>query len=436
MKNSEKLLEAIGDVRGDLVPAPDRAYPRSSRIYTLVGSICAALLIAGGGVLLYRSRGDKPAVKPESSVQQTDTTAGTSATQQSSQTTQTVTETQPPVDQPKEVVPLWQGMPDAADAEPKTGTGKISAARIDSGGAGLSGNIAVNSTDELDSAIPWEAAAEAGLLPVYRCLGTNGSLLPVYLTEEQMTDIAARAATALSVQVQTKQVNRIGDLIGDRSDERAYQVVLKCGDVTLEAAGDGELDVTFRNGVPIPAEYALPAEPTADQEQAYLMWCAEQFADLLQMKAPAGYSVHTRKDSGRLDAYYYLYDKADSPAQTLLNSTVRNVRIAAEYGSVKRLFIHNPLTAAEYCGEYPIITQDEAKQRLTAQEQVDEAEIAAVSLVYWYNVHQQSILPYYRFSVKADDNELLADGLTGYAYCYVPAVREEFLEAEPAHPVQ
>ncbi len=436
MKNSEKLLEAIGDVRGDLVPAPDREYPRSSRIYTVVGSICAALLIAGGGVLLYRSRGDKPDVRPESSVQQTDTTAGTSATQQTSQTTQITTQTEPPVIQPKEVIPLWQGMPDAADSDPKSGTDKITAARIDSGGAGLSGNIAVRSTDELNSAIPWEAAAACETLPVYWCIGTNGSYPPVYLTEEQMTEIGARAATALSVKVQTKQVQRIGDLTRDSADDRPYRVTLQCGDVTVEAAGDGEVDVTFKGGVQIPAEYQLPAEPTAEQEQAYLMWCAEQFADLLQMKAPAGYSVHSRNDSGALNAEYYLYDKADTPAQTLLNSTVRNVRITTENGSVQRLFILNPLIAAEYIGDYPIITEDEAKKQLTAQEQVTEADIAAVSLVYWYNVHQQGILPYYRFSVKADDNVLLADGLTAYAYCYVPAVREEFLEAEPAHPVQ
>ena len=428
MTNSEKLLEAIGDVREELIPAPDREYPNSRRLLVTAGRICAALLIMGGCLLWYRSRKNQPIgiiglVPRDSSAQQTETTAA-------------LTESQPPVIQPSEIVPLYEGLPDAADTARKDGTEILTAERIDSGSAGIAGGIAVRSEDELKSAIPWEAAAECDTLPVYRNCAANGYSPPVYLTAEQMTEIGARAAMALSVQVQSREIRRISDLSAGSSDDRAYSVVLQCGDVTVETAGDGEVSVTFSRGVQIPAEYLPPDEPDAGQEQAFFMWCAERFAGLLQFSEPAGYTVHTRDDRGTLNTEYYLYDKAESPAQTLLSSTVRSVRIVPENSTVMRLYVRNPLTAAEYLGDYPIMTPDEAKQLLLAQEQIREPDIADTALVYWYSPHQQNILPYYRFYVRADDSVPLADGLTAYGCCYVPAVRSEWIETEPAHPVQ
>jgi len=95
------------------------------------------------------------------------------------------------------------------------------------------------------------------------------------------------------------------------------------------------------------------------------------------------------------------------------------------------------LTCSEYLGDYPIITEEEARELLlngncipaVSSDNIEEKDIVKVELIYRTDEYIQ---PYYRYYVDTTDSSLLDAERRGdmkeYCLYHVPAVSSEFLE--------
>ena len=117
-------------------------------------------------------------------------------------------------------------------------------------------------------------------------------------------------------------------------------------------------------------------------------------------------------------------------------------RFDRSYALTDEIRIRNALAAAETLGDYPIVSADEARQRLRAGNYQtsapcalpEDADIAGEELVYRTGSREQLLLPYYRFYVRLPDTDMeYADGLQLYGAYYVPAIADAYLENMPVY---
>ena len=140
---------------------------------------------------------------------------------------------------------------------------------------------------------------------------------------------------------------------------------------------------------------------------------------------------------------YAVYDAGETDAEGIANYNLCSASfVPTEDGRLGSIRIRNALAAAETLGDYPIVSADEARQRLRAGNYQtsapcalpEDADIAGVELVYRTGSREQLLLPYYHFYVRLPDTDMeYADGLQLYGAYYVPAIADAYLENMPVY---
>ena len=213
----------------------------------------------------------------------------------------------------------------------------------------------------------------------------------------------------------------------------------------LRAQADGTLVYFLPDGgLALPAGYSFTVSGTTDgAARETIAYLAERYSALLRMTAPVPVTGGDYNIYGEYRRTYAVYDAGETDAEGIANYNLCSASfVPTEDGRLGSIRIRNALAAAETLGDYPIVSADDARQRLRAGNYQtsapcalpEDADIAGVELVYRTGSREQLLLPYYRFYVRLPDTDMeYADGLQLYGAYYVPAIADAYLENMPVY---
>lgn len=311
---------------------------------------------------------------------------------------------------------------------------------------------------ELENGNPWTADTELETLPVYKNLAFTEELgkigIEVYLTEEQAKDAVQSAADALGVEItDTKTTNVSHSTKGyEVSEGLIYCYEAYCDgsplgidSVELLIYGNGELGISFNDNLKLPDEYAISDENADAEDIDRLMtYLADRFSALINYENPVSYTIADRNIDGEKSISFYLYDEADDCAQSMINYSLCRSVFSIYNGELSHIWLNNPLDAAEYVGDYPIITMDEAQELLISGKylfggysdtsgdgKITADMIGKAELVY-PSGSAPYLMPYYRFYIDQHSDEWYTqhdriEGLRDFDIILVPAINAEYL---------
>lgn len=294
---------------------------------------------------------------------------------------------------------------------------------------------------EITTGNPWNPDIELTSLPVYKNLsyvdpiGREGFL--TYLTEEQLAAMAEETADALGVEIVSTTVQTVQRARGSKkgiSDELAQSpflfkaicdgTPLGVQKITISIYGTGRIGIFFSEKLPLPDEYE-----NAD-EASVIQYIIQRFPNLFDFENPIIYSYSSRNIYGELTTGFSVYDGSEDYTESIINYSLRSYIISPSV-----IHIGTPLSAAEYLGDYPIISPEEAQELLldgkyistVFEDMLKGGELSAedvkkVDLIY-ITGFVEYYQPYYRFYVEMED----LNGMNNYGIFYVPAVCGEFL---------
>ena len=423
LKNNEKLLREIGEVRDDLIPDLKEKGPNRALKITLSAmcGLCAAFAVVGVGMKIYSRIHDNIPTQP-----------GTSVTAETTAPRKDVSESS-----------IWAGYSAAAHTPEKTGTENISlylkgfhnAVSASDGDRyyGLGADVSGRST-----------------LPVFRNYGRteneNGVRSAARLSEAETKALAQRASELLGL----PDVSVDSDYY-DEAKTVFYRCIMNSDDAQVTVTRDGTVSVLLSEHVP---------DSAAQSDEALVSYFAEKYAALAGWEHADGY-VKTIFSDDEIKICR-LYEASDDPLQALLNDCYSGIEISIISGEHESrgsgLFagmvkFSNLLMNGDYLGEYEMISAAEAKRSLTetdlrtigaqdyppiadelADGKIPSDRIAETELVYLYEDYEEFMAPFYRFWVDVTDlvkddpytQKTQADLVNGRHYIPfdVPAVRQ------------
>ena len=316
---------------------------------------------------------------------------------------------------------------------------------------------------------PWTEDAALKTLPVYQNVYVFSEDIPESArmtegligkraTQEEMEAAARAAAQALDAEVESIELFPTEELIQRFQTQKGevpkeYQhvnsVTLICGGgISVEADTELNIHVTFEPELTLPEEYALKPDASYEQQVKRGEYLIERYGKLLHMEKPV--LKIGRKRSFEEMSFCSVYEGAGDLAQQLVNYSMNTAAFTffseGELAGI-RLYRRD---LSEKVGDYPIITADQAQEKLAAGGYVKgaaalfpgEEHIVYRELVY--PTDQVLWMPYYRFYAEIGFDQLCyppeiyggkisRDGkpLKAYAAFYVPAIEDRYLGRMP-----
>ncbi len=318
-------------------------------------------------------------------------------------------------------------------------------AGIEIGGMGFEGLMAY-SVDELENGNPWrEIPSDTAALPVYVNLlytDTYEEGADYYTTEDEMRQAAEAAAESLGMEVLSAKAETMGVIRDTVQTERLTSLTAECAGET----GSAKIRIS-RTGT-ISAELT-PSVPFDTEE--------ERRSALDILSAFLGYRDAVIAESGDRDIHGDLYttlkvyEDSDDPVRKLLNYCAASSRLVrfpdeGDGREVNAVSKGPGFERLEYLGDYPVITEEDARAMLLRGEYlttvpadtlpeggITEDRIDRAELVYRCSLRDEYAEPYYRFFVRLREGfpASAAEGLLNWGIYYVPAVRVEYLAEIP-----
>ena len=199
------------------------------------------------------------------------------------------------------------------------------------------------------------------------------------------------------------------------------ELALTWKDVTVTVGESGELWVKLSR----PELAALTPDAAA-------AWLLEQYG--------AVFGEQTRyfmaaRDSGGCSLYFYRPE--EDLTQGILQRSILKTWVRLSGGSCELRLYRPELSDANTVGAYPLVTVDQARQRLAAGQHLSawepfpgEDRVKRVDLQYLARQTDRYFMPYYVFWVECDDGE---QGVCYRPY-YVPAVADAYIAGMPQSP--
>lgn len=423
---AEKLLQALSDAEDAMILAADPRNPakRHLPLWTKIGSAAAAVLVAGGvttAVMMNRSSGE---MTPD----------------------------------------CLKGTLTADENLPKIYV------EMKNAGMGYEG-IAVPDISDYASGNPWSEEQNITVMPVYknRVVKDQGfSILTDVDSEEivaEMKSVLIENAAALGVELTADDID---DNLPTQEERKiiaesyyaAWREEIPKGYFTpnnISYETDEYIITTdssfctrieFKQPVSIP--YALK---TTYREQALeaAEYLITEYSDLLNMENPVAAidgGDYALDDSGAHQLMFDIsvYDASGTIEQRIENYFMRYVKFCTnDSGDLRTIHIRRDDLAGELVGNYPLITAEEAAEKLKNGEYASSVpipedctidEYARVELVYRTSITDEYFIPYYKFWVDISDMmEFTGVGETikHYGAFYVPAVQPEYIEDVPTY---
>lgn len=402
MKNNDILLEVIGDIDEKLIPDLTSKKKKSSILkWATLSGVCAAAIFCA--VLLPKFNQDHNTISP------------------------------------------YGTLPYTNDESIKPGRDKIKS-NVLFGDMGFEGLMAYD-ISELDTPNPWTKDSGLTSLPVYRNLSYTDVRMALCLSEDQMKEIAQNTASLLKIKISDIKVTYVRDFVRGGVDDgkldSVYSVDAECGsDSTITVYGDGQIRISFDNKQ-LPANLSFThSSTTAEQARETLEYLSNEYAGLLGFDAPEYFSYADRSFSGEETRSYFVFNRSQNMVQSILNYNLSCAKFAPDdSGNLMCIWLNNPYCSSEYIGDYPIISETDAKNALLSGSyyssvpteyirggKISESDIAKTELVYRNN-REEYYQPYYKFYVELDTSAFnMAENLKNYGVFYVPAVEADYLD--------
>lgn len=227
------------------------------------------------------------------------------------------------------------------------------------------------------------------------------------------------------------------------------RAVMSCGQLDVRADGQVSWTISIPTGnypdtsdhLPEGHQFTVPYGTEKEAE-----WAAQYYADkysaFLGFEHPRTVIKTNKSSNGEVVRSVYVFEASEDSLSENLNFTFQNASLSINSeGNLWSISISDSLLLAEYCGDYPIISQEEATKALQEGKYIDrfynewettldDPDIVNVELVYRSSqVLDEYFMPYYRFIIKLV-NPILAEqgGEAEYMLAYyVPAVRGTYL---------
>lgn len=332
---------------------------------------------------------------------------------------------------------LWRG---STPAQHAPALEKLRIPDLVPGGMGFEGYLYYRAA-ELENGNPWHEGMALSSLPVYRNAAYDASGLGIAkgLDEAQMRALLDSAVSALGAAVRSVET------VTAEGADTVTELRAATDRGELRAQADGTLVYFLPDGgLALPAGYSFTVSGTTDgAARETIAYLAERYSALLRMTAPVPVTGGDYNIYGEYRRTYAVYDAGETDAEGIVNYNLCSASfVPTEDGRLGSIRIRNVLAAAETLGDYPIVSADDARQRLRAGNYQtsapcalpEDADIAGVELVYRTGSREQLLLPYYRFYVRLPDTDMeYADGLQLYGAYYVPAVTDAYLENMPVY---
>ena len=199
------------------------------------------------------------------------------------------------------------------------------------------------------------------------------------------------------------------------------ELALTWKDVTVTVGESGELWVKLSR----PELAALTPDAAA-------AWLLEQYGAIFGEQTR--YFMAAR-DSGGCSLYFYRPE--EDLTQGILQRSILKTWVRLSGGSCEVRLYRPELSDANTVGAYPLVTVDQARQRLAAGQHLSawepfpgEDRVKRVDLQYLARQTDRYFMPYYVFWVECDDGE---QGVCYRPY-YVPAVADAYIAGMPQSP--
>lgn len=327
----------------------------------------------------------------------------------------------------------------------------ITISPFNGGGMGFEGYMCYD-ISELDNGNPWSEDMKITSLPVYQngAYDASGAGIPKGLSEEEMMERLTLTASALGLEVLSTRV------ITDGQEEKDTETVPNADPTAIHAeTNGGTIDVQADGGIiyflpdegfALPDVYNFTYSNTTDAEaESVLSYLIDSYREVLGFGNPKAISSGYYNIYGEFSRSYQVYDASEDDIENILNYNFRRVSFYPdENGNLSGIRLNDGLLSAEKLGDYPVISVEEATERLIAgnyQTSVPtafsgEEYIGKVELVYRTGRLEEVLLPYYRFYVLLPDTmnpSAADDGLQIYGAYYVPAIAEEYIANMPTY---
>lgn len=404
MKNTE-LFEILEDIDGELIESARRTPGRSHQWKKWAGAIAACLCIAllCGVFAAINRPGNTVDTDPDSSVS--------------------------------------ADMPGTPDSE-KPDLPKLTV-EFKSNGMGFEGYM-YYSPDEIENGNPWNSDTVIDTLPVYKNLSYDplGVGIPTGLSQEKMLE-------NLNTVLEFFGIKDTAQITYDNGDgEEITQIIATSDFCKITSYAHGEIAITFTPSLKLPDTLNMTFHSTSDEEAAAtLEYLCNKYSMILGFKE-SEYII----DAGDYNIYgertrdYEAYDASGDEISDIINYNLYSARFSCDDdGKLWIIRLATDSDIYEEIGNYPIITQEEARELLLSGnyatsvpwEMPGEEYIVKVELIYRTSRLEQIAMPYYRFYVDVTDCEGFGTNndadLRTYGAYYVPAISGEYIENMPTY---
>lgn len=303
--------------------------------------------------------------------------------------------------------------------------------QITPGSFGASGAEILMADDvkELRSVSPWNEDAQIDALPVY--------VNPDPFTDDdyglQDTD---RNKMKQMLSAAAERLGLDPDELRFYEDADSGCLYVGSEGVELQVDQALTLTITFEPGITLPDDLHFTYTASYAECLKVSEYLKERYAGVIGMQDPQSAIIGGDRDIDGVQRYAItMYEKGETAAEDLLNQQFRSAVFSCDdEGRLWIIRIHDP-DLSQQCGEYPIISMQEAESLLKAGTYLsnvpyaisEEDVIAKGELVYRHDQFDRYFMPYYRFLVDIGEDK----GMRCYGAFYVPAVSSEYIETMP-----
>ncbi len=306
---------------------------------------------------------------------------------------------------------------------------------------GGSSSLDWNDVQRLRAENPWNELAECKTLPVFKNQKNSGDA-------DEMKSILLETIRKLGYsesdfvitddepdEETKKKIIKKFQAIGEEVPEHYFEPS------TYIASGEGieikvnhtmDAEIYIKQGYDLPVEYHFAEMPSEETMKQFGNYIYKQFETLFDMECPRmNYSQFEP------DEYYRINFRETSGEgiEQLLNYNFHQSDVYILEGKICRIYLYQT-DRSEKVGEYPLITEDEAKKLFEAKNWMADAayfvkmpgleDVEFIDIVYRTAYWEKYYMPYYRFVVETTN----AKG-TFYQMFYVPAVESKYIENMP-----
>lgn len=288
---------------------------------------------------------------------------------------------------------------------------------------------------ELNSDNPWNSDMDIAFMPVYK-----KSEKQTDLSQEEMERMISETAEKLGLTEPLFTAAGISFTTTGTENEKTASLTgyyEGAANVEIKINADGSGVVTF--GDHFSDNYKLDSEYKTRETLSKI---GENFNCLFGFDAPTPNIINEGRSrvDGKLYRSYAIFDCSGDIEEQILNFCCGSKYISFSDGSLKSLTFGSSKDSFELVGNYPIISYDEAAAHLAenrfitavpmlkedgSRRIITKEDIGRGELIYC-TVSNDYRMPFYKFYVKLGSTETPSE-MTEYGLYYVPAVTEQYL---------